>query len=222
MVEGGTGVTDQWGNPSHITYRNGWSTVTERNPMFGRNPNQGSQTSTTTAAAPQTPSVMADFSSFMSKFGPKNQTNRFESALSSSQGRIDSLLDNPDSINQSAAYKFRVNQGQEALNRNLAAKGMLGSGNRLMELTKYGQDMASQEYDNQFNRLANLYQTNASSWIGDKNANTNQFAATGNLYSSMVGNQNQAQSIANQYALGSEQNSLRRMQLDQQSRGWGF
>jgi hypothetical protein len=33
---------------------------------------------------------------------------------------------------------------------------MLGSGNRLMELTKYGQDMGSQEYDNQFDRLNKL------------------------------------------------------------------
>jgi hypothetical protein len=59
------------------------------------------------------------------------------------------LLDNPDSVQQSAAYKFRVGQGQEALQRSLGAKGLLNSGNRLMELTKYGQDMGSQEYDAQ-------------------------------------------------------------------------
>ena len=82
--------------------------------------------------------------------------NRFERGLGSAETRLKSLLDNPDSINESAAYKFRVGQGQEALNRNLAAKGMLGSGNRLMELTKYGQDMGSQEYDAQFGRLNDL------------------------------------------------------------------
>jgi hypothetical protein len=33
---------------------------------------------------------------------------------------------------------------------------LLGSGNRLTELNKYGQDMASQEYENQFGRLSSL------------------------------------------------------------------
>jgi hypothetical protein len=72
------------------------------------------------------------------------------------ENRLKSLLDDPESIKQTGAYKFRVGQGQEALQRSLGARGLLGSGNRLMELTKYGQDMASQEYDTQFSRLADL------------------------------------------------------------------
>jgi len=55
-------------------------------------------------------------------------------------------------ITQSPSYKWRFDQGMEAVNRNMAAKGLLKSGNRLAELTKYGQGMASQEYDNEFNR----------------------------------------------------------------------
>jgi hypothetical protein len=122
------------------------------------------------------------FSSRMNEFldapGPTaSNENRFEEGLSKSEQRLASLLDDPDSIQQSAAYKFRVGQGQEALQRQLAAKGMLGSGNRLMELTKYGQDMASQEYDNQANRLQNLLGTYSQSWLGDKNANTARYAA---------------------------------------------
>ena len=71
--------------------------------------------------------------------------------------RLADLLDNPDSIKQTGAYKFRLNQGQEALQRSMGAKGMLNSGNRLSELTRYGQDMASQEYDNQYGRLSDLF-----------------------------------------------------------------
>ena len=71
--------------------------------------------------------------------------------------RLADLLDNPDSIKQTGAYKFRLNQGQEALQRSMGAKGMLNSGNRLAELTRYGQDMASQEYDNQYGRLSDLF-----------------------------------------------------------------
>lgn len=54
------------------------------------------------------------------------------------------------------SYNWRFGQGLEAVNRTEAARGMLGSGNRLAELMKYGQGMASTEYGNQFNRLASL------------------------------------------------------------------
>lgn len=57
---------------------------------------------------------------------------------------------------QDPSYAFRVGQGQQALERSAAAKGMLGSGNILAELQKYGQDMGSQEYQNQYNRLLPL------------------------------------------------------------------
>ena len=117
-----------------------------------------------------------------------NTTNRFEPGLSDAETRLRSLLDNPDSIQQSAAYKFRVNQGQEALNRNLAAKGLLNSGNRLMELTKYGQDMGSQEYDNQFGRIKDLVGGYSGSWIGDKNANTGLFNAQANAWNTAQAN----------------------------------
>ena len=117
-----------------------------------------------------------------------NTTNRFEPGLSDAETRLRSLLDNPDSITQTAAYKFRVNQGQEALNRNLAAKGLLNSGNRLMELTKYGQDMGSQEYDNQFGRIKDLVGGYSGSWIGDKNANTGLFNAQANAWNTAQAN----------------------------------
>ena len=108
--------------------------------------------------------------------------NRFEPGLTDAETRLRSLLDNPDSIQQSAAYKFRVAQGQEALQRSLGARGLLNSGNRLMELTKYGQDMGAQEYDAQYGRLGNLLNTQQQGWLGDKNANTNQFSAQSNAW----------------------------------------
>lgn len=88
--------------------------------------------------------------------GESSGTAKFSSGLSDAEQRLKALLDNPESIQQTAGYKFRVGQGQEALERSLGARGLLRSGNRLQELTKYGQDMASQEYDNQANRLGSL------------------------------------------------------------------
>ena len=72
------------------------------------------------------------------------------------ESRLARLLDDPESIQNTGSYQFRLAQGQEALERSLGAKGMLGSGNRLMDLQKYGQDMASQEYEGQFDRLSSL------------------------------------------------------------------
>ena len=108
------------------------------------------------------------------------------------------LLDDPDSIKQSAAYKFRVGQGQEALQRSMGAKGMLNSGNRFMELTKYGQDMGSQEYDAQAGRLSGLLGTYGQGYVGDKNANTSRYSAQANAW-----NQAQGNADANRYRMGS-------------------
>ena len=54
------------------------------------------------------------------------------------------------------SYEFRFGQGQKALERSLAASGMGHSGNAWTALMQYGQGMASSEYQNQYQRLAQL------------------------------------------------------------------
>lgn len=51
------------------------------------------------------------------------------------------------------SYAWRFQQGQQALERSQASKGLLGSGNAAVELQTYGQGMASTEYQAQFQRL---------------------------------------------------------------------
>lgn len=51
------------------------------------------------------------------------------------------------------SYQWRLNQGQQAVERSYAAKGLLGSGNVLTALTDYAQGAASQEYQAQFGRV---------------------------------------------------------------------
>lgn len=70
----------------------------------------------------------------------------------------------PTSFTTDPSYQFRYNQGLDAAQRGAAASGMLGSGNRLAELMSYGQGMASQEYGNQFSRLAAM--SGVGSWSG--------------------------------------------------------
>lgn len=52
-------------------------------------------------------------------------------------------------------YSFRMSEGMKGLERSAAARGGLLSGGTLKGIQRYGQDMASQEYNNAFNR----YQT---------------------------------------------------------------
>lgn len=52
-------------------------------------------------------------------------------------------------------YQFRMQQGAQGINANAAAQGMSLSGATQKALAKYGQGLASQEYQNAYNRFAN-------------------------------------------------------------------
>ena len=60
-----------------------------------------------------------------------------------------------DQYTQDPGYQFRLTEGMKALDRTAAARGGLLSGATLKGAQRYGQDLASQEYQNAFNR----YQT---------------------------------------------------------------
>ena len=70
------------------------------------------------------------------------------------------------------SYNWRMSQGMEAVNRSMAATGGLGSGQQMAELTKFGQGMASQEYDKQFQRLSTLAGAGMSPHISQPNIDT--------------------------------------------------
>lgn len=53
-------------------------------------------------------------------------------------------------------YQFALQQGTQTLDRSAAARGRLYSGGYGMDLTKYGQGMASQQLNNYTNRLADI------------------------------------------------------------------
>ncbi len=57
--------------------------------------------------------------------------------------------------NSDPSYQFRLNQGLDAINANAATRGLLQSGGTLKALTNYGQQAASQEYGNAYNRWNN-------------------------------------------------------------------
>ena len=94
------------------------------------------------------------------------------------------------------SYKWRMNQGMENLSRASAARGMLGSGNVLSELTNYAQGAASQEYSAQFNRL-----------LGASQNATQQYTAAYDTLGRMLGQQQGQQQLGlagNQFKLANE------------------
>ena len=57
-----------------------------------------------------------------------------------------------DQFQQDPGYAFRMSEGMKGLERSAAARGGLLSGGTLKGIQRYGQDLASQEYQNAFNR----------------------------------------------------------------------
>ena len=58
------------------------------------------------------------------------------------------------------SYQFRLQQGQEALERSGAARGVTNTGGTLKDILDYGQQAASQEYGNVFGRQRDIYDLN--------------------------------------------------------------
>lgn len=75
-------------------------------------------------------------------------------------GALNSLMYGNDggasmkALEASPGYQFRVGQGMSALNTGWAARGLLNSGAAQKAALSFGQGIASDEYNNRFNQLA--------------------------------------------------------------------
>jgi hypothetical protein len=100
---------------------------------------------------------------------------------------------------QDPGYAFRLAEGQKALERSAAARGGLLSGGTLAATQRYGQDMASQEYTNAFNRYqteraARLNPLQSLAGLGQTSANT--LSAAAGQYGVNAGNAMQSAAAA--------------------------
>ena len=127
--------------------------------------------------------------------------------------------------NKDPGYAFRMDEGMKALDRTAAARGGMLSGGALRGAQQFGQGLASQEYQNAFNRFqvnrGNMLQPLQSlAGVGQTTANTlgaagaNMASNVGNAMMSNAGNVgNAAMSAAGQQnsAYGGAANVLGRM-----------
>lgn len=114
-------------------------------------------------------------------------------------------------------YAFRMSEGMKALERSAAARGGLLSGGTLKATQRFGQDLASQEYMNAFNRYQaernaqlNPLQTLAN--VGQTTAQ--QVGAAGQTYAGTA-NQLALANLANQGNLALQQGNIRASQYGQ-------
>jgi hypothetical protein len=85
------------------------------------------------------------------------QRGQYQTALSNlMQGGVSAIASDP-------SVQARMKAGTDAVGRSAAAQGYLGSGNILQALQEKGQEIASQEYGNQFERLSKLAGVDAGS-----------------------------------------------------------
>jgi hypothetical protein len=70
--------------------------------------------------------------------------------------QLQNLMSNPQSVTQTPGYQFNLAQGLQGLQAQQAAQGRLVSGGALLQGQQFGQQLASQTYNQQLQTLAGL------------------------------------------------------------------
>lgn len=76
-----------------------------------------------------------------------------------------------ESIYADPSYQFRLGQGQQALEQSAAGRGILRTGGTLKDLVNYGQNAASQEYSNIFDRAVQAHNLGLQQELGTYGVN---------------------------------------------------
>lgn len=95
---------------------------------------------------------------------------------------------------QSPDYQFALDEGFKAMDRSAAARGRLYSGGYGQDLTKFGQGLATQNYNNYYSKLAGLSNTGSGT--------ATNLGQLGQNFANSMGTalQNNAQARASSYA----------------------
>jgi hypothetical protein len=80
-------------------------------------------------------------------------------------------------LTQDPGYQFRLQQGVNALQNSAAAKGTLLSGSTAAGINAFGQDYASNEYQNVYNRSLQNYLANRDTYQTNQQNQFNRLAA---------------------------------------------
>ena len=96
-----------------------------------------------------------------------------------------------DQFQQDPGYAFRMSEGMKGLERSAAARGGLLSGSTLKGIQRFGQDLASQEFQNAFNRYGIERERRLAplqSLAGVGQTTSQQLGAAGTQFANTIGN----------------------------------
>lgn len=79
-------------------------------------------------------------------------------------------------------YQFRLQQGQQALERAAAARGTLNTGGTLKDVSQFGQGLASQEYGQAYGRKMGEYQSDYGDYLGGYGRALGEFGQRAGLF----------------------------------------
>lgn len=106
-------------------------------------------------------------------------------------------------IQDDPGYQFRLQQGLGAAQNSQAARGLSQSGGALKELQDYASGMASQEYNNAYNRNYQTWQGNQAGRMNQASLRAGQLSNLASLGMGATQQGNQlGQNYANQYLTG--------------------
>ena len=132
------------------------------------------------------PLIQAEYQRQLKEYEAKKAAQGTSNAGDPNFNSLMKTFTNEDFV-KDPGYQFRLDEGQKALQRSAAARGGLLSGAALKATSRYGQDYASNEFQNAFNRdttnKTNIFNRLASvSGVGQTAANQNSQNAmmTGN------------------------------------------
>lgn len=110
-----------------------------------------------------------------------------------------------DDFQADPGYQFRLNEGLKGVERGAAARGGRHGGATMKALAKYGQNMASQEYDKSYQRFNNDYGNAYNRFNSDQ---ANRFNRFGNLASYGQNANNALTGISTNFANNMSNNAM--------------
>jgi hypothetical protein len=129
---------------------------------------------------------------------------------------------------QDPGYGFRLKEGINALDRSAAARGSLRGGNQMRGITEFGQNLASQEYGNAYNRYIGEQATRRNALaglVGQGQTTANTINASGAAMGTNVGNamigQGYNQANASMYGANAQARAFQNIGSIAQDLPWG-
>lgn len=127
------------------------------------------------------------------RLAQQSQQRQAAEAAAATDANYGSLLRNFSlaDFQKDPGYEFRLAEGEKGINRSMAGRGSFDSGSALKALQRFGQDYASNEFGNAYNRY-NTNQTNQYNRLAGLAGSGQQAATTlgnqGTQYGQYVGN----------------------------------